>query len=245
MNSKTEEPGAACREVRERIPLFIGGDLDLEVLATVREHLQRCPSCAEAVRTAERGREALVATLRQREADYRCPALWEGVRSALQEEGLLGDRSVSPAIPSRWPTLANPADSSRPGKSGMDPVHLPSPGPQPRGRLLRRVAAWGPVVAAACVLFLLWKGDGSGPSPDLETSAGPLADRSGSAGLLDRGSGPEDVAPRAIPVANVQLKKVLPNEENFTEDAEEMRFPLRRGLRKRPQRTPASLTGYE
>lgn len=245
MTSKTDEPEAACREIRERIPLFIGGDLDLDVLATVREHIQRCPSCAEAVRIAERGREALVATLRQREADYRRPALWEGVRSALQEEGLVGDRSVSPALPSRWPTLANPADGVRPGNSEKDPVHIQSPGPSPRGRLLRRVAVWVPAVAAACVLFLVWKEDGSGPSSDAETPAGPLADRSGSDGLPDLRSGLEVVPPRANPVANVPLKKVLPNAENFTEDAEEIRFPIRRGVRSRPQQTPVSLAGYE
>ena len=189
MTSKTDNLDPACSEIRERIPLFIGGDLDLEVLDSVSEHLQKCPACQQAMDAAKRGREALVATLRQREPDYREPGLWAGVRAGLLESGVLGDvpssevknteltPSVSPALPSlserRQPVLVGSEDDT-PG------LHALGSGDERGGRSwLRRASAWVPLAAAACALYFMGPfGGSSEPQPDngpVPSIAPPLA----------------------------------------------------------------------
>ena len=82
--------------MRDRLPLYVGGDLDAEALGDVRAHLALCEGCARAAREALRAREVFRSTLSvgAREILRPSPELWIGVRAALVAEGRLGDRSA-------------------------------------------------------------------------------------------------------------------------------------------------------
>jgi predicted anti-sigma-YlaC factor YlaD len=84
----TSEP-SSCGLAREKLPLYVGGDLEPDTLAAVREHLERCPACAEAAREAARGRTELVQSLLGCAQDSLRPGLWPSIRSVLQAEGRL------------------------------------------------------------------------------------------------------------------------------------------------------------
>lgn len=209
MTSKTDNLDPACSEIRERIPLFIGGDLDLEVLDSVSEHLRGCSACRRVMESAKRGREALVATLRQHEPDYRAPGLWAGVRAGLLASGALGDAmatdarntDTAPALPSRRPVLVDPDPAMG------DPAHLhalasplASHGRRvDRSLLLRRGSAWVALAAAACALFFLlpFSGGDDLRSPGrVDVPAAPLAGER---------SGPVQIEALPVAPANVQL----------------------------------------
>jgi hypothetical protein len=98
-----------CTETREKLPLFVGGDLDPDVLATVRAHLEGCPECAARAGAAERGRRALVDALLERCDEGTQPELWAGIRATLASEGriqgsepFVGRPRALPAGPRRW-----------------------------------------------------------------------------------------------------------------------------------------------
>jgi hypothetical protein len=133
-----------CSDVLERLPLFVGDDLEPDMLLAVQEHLRQCEACSEQLRIAERARGALVATLRARlappEGGTRGAELWPDIRARLEREGILGSpapRSVAsqPLVPAR-----------------------------PRGRRL----AWPMriVAAAAALLLVLWLAEGTGEPGD-------------------------------------------------------------------------------
>ena len=84
----------SCGEVREKLPLYVGEDLDPEVLDAVRMHLDRCLSCARMAESAARARKALISAFRGREADGARPGLWPGIRSALRAEGRIHEASI-------------------------------------------------------------------------------------------------------------------------------------------------------
>jgi len=84
----------ACGETQEKLPLFVGGDLDGESLASVRAHLEVCRACAERARTVQRAREALVRALRSPEEGPGGSSLWPGVRAALLAEGRIQPAAV-------------------------------------------------------------------------------------------------------------------------------------------------------
>lgn len=87
----------SCGEAREKLPLFVGGDLDRDVLEAVRSHVETCGTCAERAAQATRARRELVSAFRSREADVANPELWPGIRAALRTEGLIrdGDRPLT------------------------------------------------------------------------------------------------------------------------------------------------------
>jgi len=98
-----------CGEAREKLLLYVGGDLDAEVLQAVQTHLGRCPECARRAAAAERARRSLVSALREREEVAAGPSLWPGIRATLKAEGILqpADRQgASPTAPrprrARW-----------------------------------------------------------------------------------------------------------------------------------------------
>jgi len=194
MTSKTDNLDPACSEIRERIPLFIGGDLDLEVLDSVSEHLQGCSACRSVAESASRGREALVATLRQHEPDYRAPGLWAGVRAGLVASGTLDgvhttdarstdSTPAAPALPSRRPVLVDPDTASG------DPPRLralASDGGSEERSLLRRASGWVGLAAAACALFFLFSGGDDPRSPGrTDRSAAPVAGEPGGPGPIE------------------------------------------------------------
>jgi hypothetical protein len=93
----------SCAEARERLPLYVGGDLDSEVLDALRAHLDACVECARAGNVALRARRELVSALRSSEVDERVE-LWPGIRAALRTEGLVRDTRrphPAPSLPAR------------------------------------------------------------------------------------------------------------------------------------------------
>jgi len=77
----------SCTEILERIPLYVGGDLDPEALEAVRTHVDDCESCARCAGDASRAREVFLTSFREREAVLPRPDLWAGIRDVLVEEG--------------------------------------------------------------------------------------------------------------------------------------------------------------
>ncbi len=79
----------SCGEVREKLPLFVGGDLDAGVLDAVRGHLDLCVECARLADRVMGARRELVAAFRAQEGDAARPGLWPGIRATLHAEGLI------------------------------------------------------------------------------------------------------------------------------------------------------------
>lgn len=91
----------SCGETLEKLPLYVGGDLDPEALATVRAHLALCASCARRARAGERARQELASSLASPAAGTRGSSLWPGIRSELLSEGLIqpdGKAAGSPTL---------------------------------------------------------------------------------------------------------------------------------------------------
>lgn len=84
-----------CNIVDERLPLFVGGDLDPEALEAVRTHLAGCPPCREREARAVGAREAYRGALVQEAS----PDLWPGVRAALERDRLLETETPAPLAP--------------------------------------------------------------------------------------------------------------------------------------------------
>lgn len=98
----------SCGEAREKLPLYVGGDLDPDVLEAVRAHFQECSACAEQSFEAQRARRELVAAFRQPEALTLSPNLWPGIRATLRAEGRVRDAVAPVRLP------AAPARARRP-----------------------------------------------------------------------------------------------------------------------------------
>jgi hypothetical protein len=88
-----------CDHALERLPLYVGDELDAESSAGVSAHLEVCAGCRGAARRASEARARLRAAF---EEDVRGggPSLWRGVRAGLVREGLLQ--------PERAPILRGP-----------------------------------------------------------------------------------------------------------------------------------------
>lgn len=132
----------SCSEVDEKLPLYVGGDLDVDALEVVRAHLASCEACARRAGEATRAREALRAAL-AREAGTPGTDLWPGIRAVLRAEKLV-------------------RESGRPQERSVPVSALPRP------RLMRLAV---PLAAAAGLVgFLtlggLWPSGGTGPTPE-------------------------------------------------------------------------------
>ena len=134
-----------CDDVLDKLPLYVGADLDEAGLSEVESHLQGCSTCRLAADRAAAGRQALVGAYSSLASEAREPALWEGIRNTLREEGRL--------------------QPGGPQETATEPVFELTP--RPRLRLLRRAAPLVAAAAAACVLFFVSTG-----TPDAPTSAG-------------------------------------------------------------------------
>jgi len=122
----------SCTEAREKLPLYVGGDLDREVLETLRSHLERCSECHQLVQEAMGARRELVLAFRERSQGQK-PELWTGIRAALVAEGrILEDAGGRPVRPLALPR----GHAARPA----------------RARWSRALA---PLAAAALVLFVV------------------------------------------------------------------------------------------
>lgn len=121
----------SCTEAREKLPLYVGGDLDREVLECLRAHLERCAECHSKVQEAVTARRELVLAFRERTQGQK-PDLWSGIRATLVAEG----------------RILEDADG-RPAHSDF------RPGQRPGLRRPRWSRALAPLAAAAVVLFVV------------------------------------------------------------------------------------------
>lgn len=135
----------SCGEVREKLPLYVGGDLDQDVLEAVRGHLDLCRECARQMDRAMGARRVLVSAFRAQEGDVDQPGLWPGIRAKLLVEGRIqaeGEAAV--------PSLA------------------------PRARRARWLWALAPLAAAAVLALLLrLEGEREGGSKIRPGAPGP------------------------------------------------------------------------
>jgi len=136
-----------CIDVQGLLPLWVGSDLEPHELDAVRSHLKECNECRA---LADRGQaaRAVFMTLREEEEETSAasPELWQGIRSRLLEEGVLG-----------------PADSHAQRE-------LASVGP----RVSRSWGRWGGVAAAAALVITLGVVRLLEPSTELEPT-NPIA----------------------------------------------------------------------
>ena len=72
-----------CTEFLERLPLYVGGDLEEEVQSQTTSHLASCEACSEAWRGAVASREALLSL--RGDVTGEGVDLWSGIRTALRE----------------------------------------------------------------------------------------------------------------------------------------------------------------
>jgi|SRR5262245_13991911 len=125
----------SCSEVREKLPLYVGGDLDPEALDLVARHLELCSECAHQMARATGARRVLVASFRAQEGEVEQPDLWPGIRTKLLAEGRIRVGSAEPLVS------------------------------VPRVRRARWLWALAPLAAAAALLLFLQAGDELGGSP--------------------------------------------------------------------------------
>jgi len=88
-----------CDHILERLPLYVGEDLDAEGAALVSAHLAVCAGCRGASERASLA-HARLRTAFEEEVRGGGPSLWRGVRAGLVREGLLQ--------PKRAPLLRGP-----------------------------------------------------------------------------------------------------------------------------------------
>lgn len=123
-----------CTEAREKLPLYVGGDLDREALESLRSHLERCDECHRKVQEAVHARRELVLAFRERAQGPKLD-LWSGIRAQLVAEGRILEDELGQPV--------------RPGHSAE------GAGVRARGRRLQWTRVLAPLAAAGLVLFVL------------------------------------------------------------------------------------------
>ena len=105
-----------CAEYRERLPLYVGGDLDSTELDAIAQHLAGCETCAAEAARASGARNAFVDSLQGWRSEFATEEgraeLWPSIRDRLVAEGLLESdtlRLVSPVSSRRRLRLLRPA----------------------------------------------------------------------------------------------------------------------------------------
>lgn len=148
-------PSPNCADARAALPLYVGGDMELQELAQVKAHLDDCETCRLHEDRARQARGALVSMLQFDESSPEGGSVWGEVRAGLVAEGLIAgtgaEREV--LVPQR-------------------PANTPQAGPAPvrsfpRLRVASLAAAAGLVFALGMIHFLGGEGSGLnvGPGP--------------------------------------------------------------------------------
>ena len=146
-------PSPNCADTRAALPLYVGGDMELQELAHVKAHLDDCETCRLHEDRARQARGALVSMLQSDESSPEGESVWGGVRAGLIAEGLIAgtgaEREV--LVPQR-------------------PANTPQPGPTPvrsfpRLGVASLAAAAGLVFALGMIHFLGGEGSGLNVGP--------------------------------------------------------------------------------
>ena len=87
-----------CPDVLEKLPLYVGQDLDQETLVAVRAHLASCTDCRERGKVAADARGVFVGSLDDAFQECSRPGLWPGIRAGLIEEGMLPADQPEPLV---------------------------------------------------------------------------------------------------------------------------------------------------
>jgi Putative zinc-finger len=152
-----------CSEIQGHLPLYVGGDLEPEILDAVARHLACCEACRVASRAAEDARRVMGLAL----SGERVPDLWPGVRENLHAAGfLLGDRGavVGTTEPGERRVLESTLRAGGPVvQPGVAAASVSRRSPGPLRRL--RWAGLGTLAAAASIAGLVWLGGGPDATP--------------------------------------------------------------------------------
>ena len=91
----------SCGEARDKLPLYVGGDLDPDVLDAVRGHLDLCGECARRAARAASARRVLLASFQGIEGAAN-PGLWSDRARLPPRDWCVGERpplSQAPRAP--------------------------------------------------------------------------------------------------------------------------------------------------
>jgi hypothetical protein len=147
-----------CFEIREKVPLHVGGDLEPEAMQVVHAHLAECAACAREAVAAEQARDAFRSALRAPEG-LATPSLWSRVQA-----GIVAERAAEAAARAGAAVAAGPATPGRTGPA--------------RRRVLRLVGGIAAMAAAVALAFSIDFGSGGSISVD----PGPVAQEGGRRG---------------------------------------------------------------
>lgn len=147
----------SCQGVTERLPWFVGGDLDAGQQREVRRHLQACPSCRQQASSLLQAHRALLSVRGQ--TDWRglpppFALMQQQVMDAVAAAGVAPDEpacrrgavAAAAALLFGLGFWFGAADTARPGLLGRDALPFPAaaaasgPGLSPLGN--ERRAAW-------------------------------------------------------------------------------------------------------
>lgn len=205
-----------CSEVLERLPLFVGEDLEGDLSRAVLAHLAGCASCREEEARARDARQRFRAVLDGSLAGLARPGLWPEIRQGLVAEG----RLVEAPAPREARVAGAGASASAPARRTALDGPVATAGDRPRrpaaagGRLVRVLA---PLAAAAAVAGLLFFGQGD---PLGSGSSEPAA---GGARIAER---QPDAASAPVVLASQEqggLRRVAPGELALYQGAEPLR----------------------
>lgn len=132
-----------CDAFGDKLPLFVGGDLDADVLASCDAHLTACAPCRGALERAHRARQtyfevshaAVARDLEELQLD-----LWPAVRDELRLEGVLQGTANAQPLALGLPETGD--------------VEVPTP--QPAGSRFALLRGGLLAAAAAVLAFVVW-----------------------------------------------------------------------------------------
>lgn len=88
-----------CQRTEDRLPLYVGGDLDARATEEVRDHLSACEACAERASDLRGAFDAYFATQHREAADELAGrGLWPELRARIEAEAAGLDASVADGL---------------------------------------------------------------------------------------------------------------------------------------------------
>lgn len=156
-----------CQSFEDKLHLFIGGDLDSDLVNACELHRQACAPCADLYGDAQTARQAYFevshAALANDLAD-RGLNLWPAVRDELQSAGVLGDQPLLANrgdVPTGVHSDGQPLALGLPSSAGESAAVLAMPQEERGGRRnwARSLATGGLAAAAALVIAFQLGGD--------------------------------------------------------------------------------------